>query len=1001
MRKIALTVITLVIAVLMALSGFIFYAGMVQKRTNAAANWIRSSQTTTNQAKAIGTLDYRSTAGIKDYLLSNGHTNLMEQQLQDSILGILLRLTGNPHNTPAQQQRLQAIQQQLIQRRHTKHHIISTANENLEEARQMVLSPDFRQQGRGLQEIITSYIRTEQKELLQRIDKDSSYTTYSFWFTIILSTLTLTLLVGESRYIFKLLIRIRTWSNQLLKSEQSFRRLAEEAEPMIFKCSLNGFFTYVSPRSEEITGYSNTTLTGKHCSLLLEDDEFERMQRFYKYQLSNGDEYSSLQLEIITRSGKKKWVEQLASIITGDDGKREFECIVKDIDQEYRKSESIQYLLRRLEAILDYMPSMMFVKDMSGNYLLVNNRFMEVMQVRKENIVGKTDADLHYPWVSRYGEICRQVMNTGIREKMEETLTINDKTYHFLLTVFPLRNTNHEMIGICCLGQDLTEKTLYLQQEKEARKKAEEAQKSQETFLANMSHEIRTPMNGIVGMTQLLLQENTLSIVQQEYVTAIQRSASNLLVIINEILDFSKIKAGKLELAIEPFNLHEVINNAVFPLQLLAREKGLNFSARIHENIPADLLGDEVRLNQVLINLIENAIKFTSKGHVTVTVTLVSVDKDHSGIRIGFKVEDSGIGIPSDKIEVIFESFSQSHKGNSRHFGGTGLGLTICQHLIDLQNGILKVDSTPGKGSVFYFELPFTKDPFPRRQSAAPAEGTPKQPLLGKTILVVEDNRINQQVAYYTLKKGGCASVDVVDSGMAALEILSVKSYNCIIMDLQMPGMDGYETTRAIRNSGINTRIIAVTASALDGEKERCLQAGMNDYVSKPFQKEELFQKIQASAGDDASTDPVPSPEPAPAAAPQPDSPPLASGATSPQPPQKKIPPISFDDIYLMMTKDEVKMILEDLVLYMPDYITRLRQYIEERNWKEAGNIAHQLKGNLGYVCMHEAVQLAHEINRNVVFDPIYEELSRKAARIEELFTRYQPDIEAHIATFR
>ncbi|MBC9931509.1 ATP-binding protein [Chitinophaga qingshengii] len=999
MRNIALTVIIIVAAVLMVLSGFIFYAGMVQKRTNAAVDWIKNSQIITNQVRAIAILDYKSTAGLKDHLLSNGRIPLQEAQLQDSIQQALQRLTGNMYNNTDQQGYLQQIQHLLLQRRHTKQQIVALAATNPDKAREMVVSREFTAETYSLRNLVYAYVQSEQKEILQRNNNNAAYTTWSFRVTLIISAFMLILLLGEARYIFKWLTKIKVWSNQLLKSEQTFKRLAEEAEPIIYKSTIHGFFTYVSPRAEELTGYPNTSLVGKHYSLLLQEAEFERLKTFYLQQLDNGDEYSSLRFEITTRDGKRKWVEQLAYVITGDNGKKEFECIVRDIDQEYRKEQEIQYLQKRLEAILDSMPSMMFVKDMQGNYLLVNYRFMEVMKVNKEAIVGKTDADLHYPWVERYAEMSRKVMETGNREKMEETLTVDGNTLHFLLTMFPLLNPAHEMIGICCIGSDLTEKTLYLQQEKEAREKAEEAQRSQEMFLANMSHEIRTPMNGIVGMTQLLLQEKALSSVQQEYVAAIRQSAENLLVIINEILDFSKIKAGKLELVSKPFHLREVINSTVFPLQLQAREKGLVFNIRTMDNIPMELLGDEVRLRQILINLIENAIKFTAQGYVTVTVTLVSADKNDSRIRIGFEVKDTGIGIAEDKLDTIFESFSQTHKGNSRDFGGTGLGLTICRHLIDLQNGSIKVNSTPDKGSVFYFELPFTKNPFPRQETnGQPNIQAPQLPLKGLSVLIVEDNRINQQVAYYTMKKGGASHVDVADSGAAALEILSTKSYNCIIMDLQMPGMDGYETTRAIRNNGINTSIIALTASALDGEKERCLQAGMNDYVSKPFEKDDLFRKIQASTSNNEEQGPKPEHRPEPA---HHLSAPTGAGNGTPPPshpaPGKK-PPISFEFIHQAVAEDEVKIVLQELILSMPAYISQMRQFIAEKNWPEVGNLAHQLKGNLGFVEMHEAVQLAHEINRGVVLDTNYEEISRKAARIEELFNHHKADIEAHIA---
>ncbi|NSL89260.1 PAS domain S-box protein [Chitinophaga sp. Mgbs1] len=990
MKKIEHAVIILVMALLMALIGFIFYAWMVEKRTRDAASLVQNARLTVSQVNTLVRLDDKITAGLKDGLLRGANPLRLPQPLMDSI-NITMQLLQQQSAPDVLQQKKFPVLQQLI-----------TAKTAI--FRQVVLSPPAtagaiisgnasQSLSDSLKRLTESYIQVERDHINQYISKSLIYTRYSFWAALVICLFTLTLFIGETRLIFRTLIGFRDWAHRMQKSEQSFKRLAEEAEPVIFKANTNGIFTYVSQRAADITGYSSQSLIGKHFSIFLEEHEFDRLQAFYLNQLQNNEDYSSIQFEIITRAGDKKWVEQLAFVTTSDDGTvKEFQCIVKDIDKERRQDESIHYLQHRMEAILDYMPSMMFVKDMPGRYLLVNNRFMEIMQIQKEEIIGRTDEELDYEWISRYAEMDKRVQATGAKEKLEETFVVDGKTYHFLLTKFPLRNADNEMIGICCIGQDLTEKMNYLQQEKAAREKAEDAKQSQEIFLANMSHEIRTPMNGIVGMTQLLMEEESLTPRQAKYLDAITRSASNLLVIINEILDFSKIKAGKLHLENAPFHIHDVINSTVFPLMLQAREKGLSFNVQISPAIPPHLLGDEVRLNQVLINLIENAIKFTHQGAITLTVTLAAADKDNSRIRVGFEVKDTGIGIPAGKQHLVFESFSQTHNSNSREFGGTGLGLAICKELISLQQGTLQLNSTPGKGSTFYVEIPFTKNPFPPKTSKkAPTAASQHKPLLGKTLLVVEDNSINQQVAYYTLTSGG-AAVDVVENGKTALELLRVKTYNCIIMDLQMPGMDGYETTRTIRSHGITTPVIAVTASAIEGERERCLQAGMNDYISKPYQKDDLFKKIQCSTGD------IP---PEPPSAPEPAQQFGNGGNPHPQPApeqEENLPPISFEFIHEVVPEDEVKILLMELITSMPEYIDKLLKAVDGQNWEEAAGLAHQLKGNLGFVRMHEAVQLAHDINRSVKFNRDMDDIPRKAAKINELFIRHKPDIEAHIA---
>ncbi|MCW3462570.1 PAS domain S-box protein [Chitinophaga nivalis] len=979
MKKIANTVIVLVVVVLITLCVFVFYAWMVQKRTRDAATSIKNSNLIIDKARSIAALDNSYTTSIRDMLLMDQQKlPPLGFQPPDSMQRALHQLMQMVSLSPPSQKVLLSIQHILREKIAYNQEILQTATTNLPKARQLITAPKGQQLRLRLQQLVSTFLETERTLLIQSIDKDAYYTRYSFWSMVLASLLILILLGGEARYIFRLFEKLRNWSNQLQKSEQSFKRLTEEMEPILFTTDTNGLFTYVSKGVADITGYSHTALIGKHYSLFLEEDIFENLDTFYRQQVEEGQDYSSREFEIITKTGAKRWVEQLTSIVRREDGKlKEFQCIVRDIDSEKRNDATVEYLQKRLEAIIDFMPSMMFVKDMPGKYLLVNNRFTEIMQVDKDDIIGKTDAELsHHTWVARYAELDRQVMSTGNRFKMDDTIEVKDKTYHFLITKFPLRNNAGEMIGVCGIGQDLTEKVNYIAGIEKANKIAKEAVNSQEIFLANMSHEIRTPMNGIIGMTNLLIQQQQLTPTQIDYVMGIKTSASNLLVIINDILDFSKIKAGKLQLLHEPFELFEVINQVLFPLKLQAEQKGVSFYQEIDDNIPAYLLGDEVRLNQILVNIVENAIKFTVAGSIRVKICLAGEDKDRSTIRIGFTVKDTGIGIPPEKQASIFESFSQTHTGSSRKFGGTGLGLAICKHLIALQDGIIRVESNINEGSVFYFELPFTKDLFATQQKKDPQKhATQDKALAGKLILVVEDNDINQQVAFHTLRNAG-ARTDVVSDGETALQMLRHKTYDCIIMDIQMPGMDGYQTTRAMRQQGITASIIAMTASAIKGEKERCLEAGMNDYISKPFEPEELFYKIQKGMGEEVA-DYVARP--------------VAANASQ--------GPVNFNTVYKIMSgnSENIRVLLEDLLRSVPVKFAELYAAIREENWNQAFIIAHQLKGNLDIVGMREAVTIAHSIERDAT---LTENLDTLPARLEELiatYNKYAPLIEEHI----
>jgi signal transduction histidine kinase/ligand-binding sensor domain-containing protein/CheY-like chemotaxis protein len=394
------------------------------------------------------------------------------------------------------------------------------------------------------------------------------------------------------------------------------------------------------------------------------------------------------------------------------------------------------------------------------------------------------------------------------------------------------------------LGRRVDQRTNELQAEIQVRRKAEQAaegaNRAKSEFLANMSHEIRTPMNGIIGMTHLALglaREPE----QQEYLKLAQGSADSLLVLLDDILDLSRIEAGKLSVAPVPFAPRALLNEAVELLQVHAWAKGLRISSDSAADVPERVIADPLRLRQVLLNLLGNAIKFTHEGHVEVGLRLAA-----EGRALCFAVRDTGIGIPREKQASVFEAFTQADGSITRKYGGTGLGLTISSHLIRLMEGNLRLQSEPGKGTVFEFEVPYEMAAGGASEEGKPAaKGAALPPL---RILLAEDNAVNQKVAARLLEKNG-HSVRIAWNGQEAVSAAAGELFDLILMDVQMPERDGFEATAMIR-AGKETRtrsdvpIIAMTAHAMAGDRERCLAAGMDGYVSKPIRPAELFQAM-------------------------------------------------------------------------------------------------------------------------------------------------------------
>ncbi|NCD69845.1 response regulator [Mucilaginibacter agri] len=406
--------------------------------------------------------------------------------------------------------------------------------------------------------------------------------------------------------------------------------------------------------------------------------------------------------------------------------------------------------------------------------------------------------------------------------------------------------TGDDMINIISFLQEKIMNAKELELELiHAKDVAEKAAMAKSQFLSVMSHEIRTPMNAVIGFTHLLLQQDPKPS-QMEFLNLLKFSAENLLVLINDILDFSKIEAGKLEFENVDFNLKDLISNIRLSLLQKANEKNIQLKLMADEDLPDAVIGDPVRLGQILTNLISNAIKFTETGRVTISATLTRADKDN--VMIDFEVADTGIGIAKDKQTDIFNSFTQASSDTTRKYGGTGLGLTITRRLLLLLDSDIHLKSEPGKGSVFSFSLSFKNSTLKLKSSLSDNDDNYKaKSLRGTRILIAEDNQINVILAKQFMKQWQ-VDCDIAENGEIALLLVQTNNYDMVLMDLQMPEMDGYQTTEAIRNlpdaKYQKLPIIALTASAMLDIKDRAFTVGMNDYISKPFNPNELYKKI-------------------------------------------------------------------------------------------------------------------------------------------------------------
>lgn len=642
---------------------------------------------------------------------------------------------------------------------------------------------------------------------------------------------------------------IKQTATELAIRVKQFRSLSENIPGVIFEYEFRPDGTegmrYLSPAIEKIFGIPTEEYFRNHEKFVHPDDKYRiaKKNKISKETLENYFDESRLIVPgrgIVWRSVSSSFSYQT------EDGTRVFTGFMLDITERKSTEEKLENQKNFYEEILNNLPADVAVFNDRHEYLFVNPQGIKDAELRKW-IIGKKDED-YCRFRNKPLSIAadrRKLFNKMLDSKItDEWVEKNSRPgggdIYILRRWHPVVDKTGKISLVIGYGLDITERKMLEEELIRSREHAEMLAKAKEQFLANMSHEIRTPMNAIIGMGNQL-SRSQLSTQQQFYLNTINTAAENLLVIINDILDLSKIEAGKLSLEKIGFEPEKVVINAIEVMRHKAEEKGLRLIADLNQSqLSPVLIGDPFRITQVLLNLISNAIKFTEKGAVSLSCRVIAETTGTQTVQC--QVSDTGLGMDQEFIDRLFEKFSQENDSVTRQFGGTGLGMSICKELVELMGGTIEVTSKKGEGSLFTITQEFRKGSIQDLPAAMTTQITGDF-LKGKKILVADDNEMNRLVASIILENYG-ATVLESDNGRATLETTNTYLPDLVLMDIQMPELNGYETTRLLRKLGNTIPVIALTANAIKGESDKCLEAGMNDYISKPFKEDEFLKTI-------------------------------------------------------------------------------------------------------------------------------------------------------------
>jgi PAS domain S-box-containing protein len=635
--------------------------------------------------------------------------------------------------------------------------------------------------------------------------------------------------------------------NALKESEMRYRGLIEAQSNFIVRIDTESRFTFVNEAFCRFVGRARGELIGHDSRSYIYHDDIAIPDKAIEALVSRRERVVTIEHRMRART-RIAWV-QWENIAVFDEAGRviEVQSVGQDITERRRIYEALQESEKRLRFLFEEIPHIAVHGYNAGREAIFWNRASEeLFKFSKKEALGKKYEDLILP-LDRREEMVLAFDNwvkTGVSMASGEMLKRDSNGR--LVAVYSSRLATRNQRGeweMYVIDVDLSELKRASEELVKAKEYAERASRAKSEFLANMSHEIRTPMNGVMGMTQMLL-ETELTEDQRDSIQTVMDSTGELMRIIDELLDISRIEAGEVRLHPEPFCARETVEKVVLLFADRAGRKGVDLSVAIHDSVPKQMLGDAGRVRQILINLLGNALKFTHDGHIQIRM---QAERIEDGWNLLADVKDTGIGMTPELQERIFEKFTQGDTSSKRQYGGTGLGLAITRQLVGLMGGKISVSSEVDKGATFQFNLKLGFVESAEPVVEAPQPQFVEEPKIKAEILLVEDNLVNQKVATAMIKKLGC-NVIVVPNGARALEQIALRRFNLIFMDCQMPIMDGFEATRAIRQMVGEIRdipIVAMTAHALKEDRQKCLDAGMNDYLSKPVHMDSLVAVLK------------------------------------------------------------------------------------------------------------------------------------------------------------
>jgi PAS domain S-box-containing protein len=641
-------------------------------------------------------------------------------------------------------------------------------------------------------------------------------------------------------------------TKEVKETSSKMETIVNNISEVIFQTNFSGEWLYLNPAWSKITGFTIEKSINTNAFEFMHPNDMESCKLKLESLIKGETNIIFIELRVVTISGSYKWCEATIRITRDSDGKRNgFTGTLKDITSRKKLEEEKNKTEEKFKLIFE-KSSVAYLIIKESRFIECNQACLDLYGVReRENFIGKYVKDFS-PEYQPDGELSFD----KAKERIEECKINGYSKFDWMhirkngtefpvevaLNTVPLMNGNVLFVAL----NDLSERKRVEQELIIAKEKAEEATSVKAQFLSTMSHEIRTPMNAVIGVTHLLSEDNPRED-QIQNINILKLSADNLMTLINDVLDFSKIEAGRVNIESVDFNFRSLVNNIASGFEIKSREKGLEFIVDIDPKIPSNLIGDPTRISQVLNNLCGNAVKFTDSGNVKVVVSYQ--EKYDDKVKLEFEIKDTGVGIPEDKQDQIFQSFSQADSNTTRLYGGTGLGLTISKKLIEIMGGCINVKSDLEFGTTFSFDLSLTishKSKPKLDLSIDSYQNVDK--IKGLHILLAEDNEMNILILKQFLKKWKI-TYEIAMNGQVAVEKVQSGNFDMVLMDLQMPILDGYQATQSIRSLSDDKfreiPIIAITASTFNEIRKRVLDAGMNDFVSKPIKPDDLFQKIE------------------------------------------------------------------------------------------------------------------------------------------------------------